>query len=177
MLGQGADEQCAGYSRHRAAFRAGASSGETICALAKEDGPAEGLSPARDWEALGDAVRLDATRLWRRNMGRDDRLVSDRGREARFPFLDEGVAARLLATPLCDVADLAETAGAGDKLLIRAAARRLGMRRAAARAKRAIQFGSRVSKRFDASARGSLGRAARGAGDSVLPSGGCAPDA
>ena len=106
LLGQGADEQCAGYSRHRAAFRAGASSGEAIRALAKEDGPAEGLSPARDWEALGDAVRLDATRLWRRNMGRDDRLVSDRGREARFPFLDEGVAARLLATPLCDVADL-----------------------------------------------------------------------
>ena len=67
-------------------------------------------------------------------MGRDDRLVSDSGREARFPFLDEGVAARLLATPLCDVADLAETAGAGDKLLIRAAARRLGMRRAASRA-------------------------------------------
>lgn len=161
LLGQGADEQCAGYSRHRDAFRRGGGGGET----------------GRDWEALRDAVRLDVRRLWRRNMGRDDRLVSDRGREARFPFLDEGVAARLLATPLCDVADLAETAGAGDKLLIRAAARRLGMRRAAARAKRAIQFGSRVSKRFDASARGSLGRAARGAGDSVLPSGGCAPDA
>jgi asparagine synthetase B (glutamine-hydrolysing) len=113
LLGQGADEQCAGYSRHRAAFRAGASSGEAIRASEKEEGPAEGLSPARDWEALGDAVRLDATRLWRRNMGRDDRLVSDRGREARFPFLDEGVAARLLATPLCDVADLSGHAGGG----------------------------------------------------------------
>ena len=167
LLGQGADEQCAGYSRHRAAFRAGASSGEAIRALAKEDGPAEGLSPARDWEALGDAVRLDATRLWRRNMGRDDRLVSDRGREARFPFLDEGVAARLLATPLCDVADLSESQELGDKLLIRAAARRLGMHRAAARAKRAIQFGSRVSKRFDSRAFGSA-RAARGAGASSL---------
>ena len=53
------------------------------------------LAGARLGEALGDAVRLDAARLWRRNMGRDDRLVSDRGREARFPFLDEGVAARL----------------------------------------------------------------------------------
>ena len=166
LLGQGADEQCAGYSRHRAAFRAGASSGEAIRALAKEEGPAEGLSPARDWEALGDAVRLDATRLWRRNMGRDDRLVSDRGREARFPFLDEGVAARLLATPLCDVADLSGHAG-GDKLLVRAAARRLGMHRAAARAKRAIQFGSRVSKKFDVEATRGSRRAARGAGASV----------
>ena len=164
LLGQGADEQCAGYSRHRAAFRAGASSGAKQ--EAKEEGPAEGLSPARDWEALGDAVRLDATRLWRRNMGRDDRLVSDRGREARFPFLDEGVAARLLATPLCDVADLSGHAG-GDKLLVRAAARRLGMHRAAARAKRAIQFGSRVSKKFDVEATRGSRRAARGAGASV----------
>ena len=170
LLGQGADEQCAGYSRHRAAFRAGASSGEAIRALAKEDGPAEGLSPARDWEALGDAVRLDATRLWRRNMGRDDRLVSDRGREARFPFLDEGVAARLLATPLCDVADLSGHEG-GDKLLVRAAARRLGMHRAAARAKRAIQFGSRVSKKFDVEATRGSRRAARGAGASVSSTG------
>ena len=130
--------------------------------VSKEDGPAEGLSPARDWEALGDAVRLDATRLWRRNMGRDDRLVSDRGREARFPFLDEGVAARLLATPLCDVADLSGHEG-GDKLLVRAAARRLGMHRAAARAKRAIQFGSRVSEKFDVERRAGRGarRAAR----------------
>ena len=133
-------------------------------------GLAEGLSPARDWEALGDAVRLDATRLWRRNMGRDDRLVSDRGREARFPFLDEGVAARLLATPLCDVADLSGHEG-GDKLLVRAAARRLGMHRAAARAKRAIQFGSRVSKKFDVEATRGSRRAARGAGASVSSTG------
>ena len=163
LLGQGADEQCAGYSRHRDVFRRGGSR-------------SSGREPARDWEALRDAVRLDMRRLWRRNMGRDDRLVSDRGREARFPFLDEGVAARLLATPLCDVADLAETAG-GDKLLIREAARRLGMRRAAARAKRAIQFGSRVSKRFDVSAFESLGRAARGAGDAAYPTTGCSAEA
>jgi len=103
-------------------------------------------------------------------MGRDDRLVSDRGREARFPFLDEGVAARLLATPLCDVADLSESQELGDKLLIRAAASRLGMHRAAARAKRAIQFGSRVSKRFDVLAFGSA-RLARGAGASSLSTG------
>ena len=158
LLGQGADEQCAGYSRHRAAFRAGASSGEAIRALAKEDGPAEGLSPARDWEALGDAVRLDATRLWRRNMGRDDRLVSDRGREARFPFLDEGVAARLLATPLCDVADLSGHEG-GDKLLVRAAARRLGCTRGGARQARHSILAARL--KFDVKRRAGRARGAR----------------
>ena len=156
LLGQGADEQCAGYSRHRGVFR-----------NTRGGNPISGVSSTQksDWEALGDAVRLDVRRLWRRNMGRDDRLVSDRGREARFPFLDEGVAARLLATPLCDVADLSEHQELGDKLLIRAAARRLGMHRAAARAKRAIQFGSRVSKRFESRASGSARVfSARGAG-------------
>ena len=160
LLGQGADEQCAGYSRHRGVFR-----------NTRDGNPISGVSSTqkRDWEALGDAVRLDVRRLWRRNMGRDDRLVSDRGREARFPFLDEGVAARLLATPLCDVADLSEHQELGDKLLIRAAARRLGMHRAAARAKRAIQFGSRVSKRFESRASGSARAfSARGAGAASL---------
>ena len=160
LLGQGADEQCAGYSRHRAAFRAGSVIRRGHTCVSKEDGPAEGLSPARDWEALGGAVRLDATRLWRRNMGRDDRLVSDRGREARFPFLDEGVAARLLATPLCDVADL--SGHEGDKLLVRAAARPFRHApRGGARAKRAIP-GSRVSKSLTSSdARVAARRAAR----------------
>ena len=55
--------------------------------------------------ARAGAVRLEGG-LWRRNIGRRRPAGGDRGRAARFPFLDEGVAARLLATPLCDVADL-----------------------------------------------------------------------
>ena len=92
-------------------------------------------------------------RLWKRNLGRDDRLIADHGREARFPFLDEGVVARVLTTNLSDVADLDEGNRAhgipGDKMLIRAAAHRLGLVRCAQRAKRAIQFGSRISKQYD----------------------------
>ena len=32
---------------------------------------------------------FDLNRLWIRNLGRDDRAISDNGVEARFPFLDQ----------------------------------------------------------------------------------------
>ena len=130
LLGQGADEQCAGYGRHRSAFRAAS------C----------GMSADESWARLSDEIALDVRRIWKRNLGRDDRLVGDHGREARFPFLDEGVIMRLLTTPLREIADFHEPPGVGDKLLIRQVAKRLGLHRAAKRVKRAIQFGTRISR-------------------------------
>ena len=44
-------------------------------------------------------LRGEVLRLSERNLGRDDRVLSDSGREARAPFLDERVL-RLLV-PLC----------------------------------------------------------------------------
>lgn len=129
LLGQGADEQCAGYGRHRTVFRKG-----------EEEATGGG------WAALSAEMRLDVRRLWVRNLGRDDRLVGDHGREARFPFLDEGVMTRLLRTPLSAVADLREPQGVGDKMVIRGVAERLNLPRAARRVKRAIQFGTRIAR-------------------------------
>ncbi len=67
IVGIGADEQLAGYGRHRTTFqRLG------IGALEAE-------------------LNMDMQRLWKRNLGRDDRCISDNGVESWYPFLDEEV--------------------------------------------------------------------------------------
>ncbi len=48
-------------------------------------------------------LEKDFNRIWKRNLGRDDRIVSDSGREARFPYLDENVVKYLNSLPLYDV--------------------------------------------------------------------------
>ncbi|CAK0764618.1 hypothetical protein CVIRNUC_003176 [Coccomyxa viridis] len=123
LLGHGADELCAGYGRHRTTFRHQA------------------------WEGLSAELSKDMSRLWRRNLGRDDRIIADTGREARHPFLDEQFIETLLGLPLPLIADLRLPPGTGDKQLLRMALLSLGLPRTAARVKRAIQFGSRLSKR------------------------------
>ncbi|KAF8776687.1 hypothetical protein HU200_003415 [Digitaria exilis] len=122
IVGSGADEQCAGYGRHRSKYRLGG------------------------WNALDEEMRLDVQRIWKRNMGRDDRCISDHGKEARFPFLDENVIKTLLEIPLWEVAKLDEPVGKGDKKILREVARLLGLQEAALQPKRAIQFGSRIAR-------------------------------
>lgn len=120
--GLGADELMAGYKgRHRTVFRT------------------EGC------EAVAREMDADISRLWFRNLGRDDRVIADHGREVRHPFLDEQVLDYVTALPLVPhVCDLSLPDGVGDKALLRRAARRLGLSSdTASRAKRAIQFGSR----------------------------------
>jgi len=122
IVGSGADEQCAGYGRHRTKYRLGG------------------------WNALDQEMRLDVQRIWKRNMGRDDRCISDHGKEARFPFLDENVIKTLLEIPLWEIAKLDEPVGRGDKKILREVARLLGLQEAALQPKRAIQFGSRIAR-------------------------------
>ena len=74
LLGMGADEQMAGYGRHRTIFR-------------KEG-----------WAGLAGELQGEHERLWLRNLGRDDRVVSDLGREPRHPYLDEQVVPATAST-------------------------------------------------------------------------------
>lgn len=119
--GLGADELLGGYKgRHRTTFRTG---GED--ALARElDG--------------------DLSRLWFRNLGRDDRIISSVGKEIRHPFLDEDFIQFISKLPLSSVCNLTLPDGEGDKQILRKAAIFLGLSvETSKRAKRAIQFGSR----------------------------------
>merc|ERR1712137_303730 len=98
---------------------------------------------------------MDLQRLWTRNLGRDDRIISSHGREPRHPFLDEQVLnfvgslplAALLG-PIDDVCTPEASCPSEPvtKWLLRQVALELGLFRASNFKKRAIQFGSRVAK-------------------------------
>ncbi|GMY25837.1 asparagine synthetase domain-containing protein 1-like isoform X1 [Fagus crenata] len=122
LVGSGADEQCAGYGRHKTKYRQGS------------------------WLRLHEEMKLDMQRIWKRNLGRDDRCIADSGKEARFPFLDEDVIRILLNIPLWEIANLDQPSGIGDKKILREVARLLGLYEAAVLPKRAIQFGSRIAR-------------------------------
>jgi len=81
-------------------------------------------------------------RLPTRNLGRDDRVISHHGKETRHPFLSLTVLAFLLALPVHLKVDPRLPLGLGDKLLLRLAARKLGLVLASSRKKKAMQFGT-----------------------------------
>lgn len=139
LVGIGADEQLGGYGRHRTAF---------------VNGGAQGLR---------DELAMDMRRIWKRNLGRDDRCISSHGKEARFPFLDERVVQFVSSLPTECLCDFSLERGEGDKLVLRLAARQLGLRNCTGLAKRAIQFGTRIAKHSNALAFGSNRQATGGA--------------
>ncbi len=122
FLGHGADELFGGYGRHRTRFNKGG------------------------WPALAEEIQLDVRRIWERNFGRDDRVISDRGKEGRLPFMDERVIEFALTSPLSSLMDFSLPAGEGDKRILRECLRALGLERASRRVKRAMQFGTRLAK-------------------------------
>ena len=63
------------------------------------------------WSAVEEELALEMLRLWKRNLGRDDRLISDHGREVRLPFLDEDVVEFLKRLPLSFLLDPAQPRG------------------------------------------------------------------
>ncbi|XP_069011015.1 asparagine synthetase domain-containing protein 1 [Embiotoca jacksoni] len=125
LTGIGADEQLAGYSRHRVRFK---TSGH---------------------EGLIQELAMELDRISSRNLGRDDRVIGDHGKEARFPYLDEDVVSFLNSLPVWEKADLSLPRGVGEKLLLRLTAKQLGLGQSAVLPKRAMQFGSRIAKMED----------------------------
>ncbi|XP_004701783.1 asparagine synthetase domain-containing protein 1 [Echinops telfairi] len=122
LTGIGADEQLAGYSRHRVCFQ------------------------KHGFEGLNKEIEMELGRISSRNLGRDDRVIGDHGKEARFPFLDENVVSFLNSLPIWEKANLTLPRGIGEKLLLRLAAMQLGLTASALLPKRAMQFGSRIAK-------------------------------
>ena len=45
--------------------------------------------PLFSWVLLDEEMRLDVQRIWKRNMGRDDRCISDHGKEVISVMLSE----------------------------------------------------------------------------------------
>ncbi|POS85697.1 hypothetical protein EPUL_002796, partial [Erysiphe pulchra] len=130
LSGFGADELFGGYTRHSTAFYR------------------MGLS------GLLDELKLDFSRLGKRNLGRDDRVISHWGKEVRFPFLDEELVKWVIETPVLEkcgfwspekseksILDLEP-----GKLLLRLLSYKLGMVQLSKEKKRAIQFGARTAK-------------------------------
>lgn len=64
----------------------------------------------------------------------------------RFPYLDEEVVSFLNGLPVWEKAELSLPRGLGEKLLLRLAARQMGLCASAVLPKRAMQFGSRIAK-------------------------------
>ncbi|KAM0679893.1 hypothetical protein COBT_004171, partial [Conglomerata obtusa] len=58
FVGCGADELFCGYNNHKTVYD------------------------------IKDRIKNDIDSLWKRNLGRDDRVISDNGVEARYPFID-----------------------------------------------------------------------------------------
>ena len=76
FTGSGADELFAGYSRHKAVFQ------------------------TRSWHGLATELQKEIACIGYRNLGRDDRIISDFGKEARWPYLDEDVVEFSCKIPL-----------------------------------------------------------------------------
>ena len=123
LVGFGADELFGGYARYRKRF---------------DQSGMEGLSSE---------ILLDLNRMWYRNLGRDDRVLSDGGREARYPFLDEKFVRFVLGEcPISTRMDLSLSRGLGEKAILRRIASSLGLSHCVKLPKRAVQFGTRSSK-------------------------------
>jgi asparagine synthetase B (glutamine-hydrolysing) len=121
LSGLGADELFGGYTRHATAFS------------------------RRGYEGLLDELELDVNRLGKRNLGRDDRVISHWGKEARFPYLDETFVKWAVECPIWEKCGFSDAMQVGEepeiepgKKILRLLAYSLGMHSVAMEKKRAV---------------------------------------
>ena len=111
MTGHGADEQCGGYIRHRFALC------HHLCIVLNQRNRRAGQRGGL--QAIQDELELDQRRvrvrhiaihrlisfaqLWTRNLGRDDRMISQWARELRTPLLARSVVDAIGALPITSI--------------------------------------------------------------------------
>ena len=138
LSGLGADELFGGYTRHATAFA------------------------RKGYTGLLAELQLDFSRLGKRNLGRDDRVISHWGKEVRYPYLDEDLVTWALERPVWEKCSFEQARSLTTKMasgrehvapvlepgkhVLRLLAWKLGMKGAAMEKKRAIQFGARTAK-------------------------------
>ncbi|XP_015371282.1 PREDICTED: asparagine synthetase domain-containing protein 1 isoform X1 [Diuraphis noxia] len=125
LSGMGADELLGGYTRYRKILQ------------------------RHGWQSLNEELDKDFSKIPSRNLGRDNRVCCDHGRQLRTPYLDEhfiefirGLAPWQRCWPKEPY-----PINLGEKLLLRLAAFKLGLVNAACLPKRALQFGSRIANK------------------------------
>jgi asparagine synthetase B (glutamine-hydrolysing) len=124
LSGLGADELFGGYTRHATAFN------------------------RMGFTGLLNELKLDVDRLGKRNLGRDDRVISHWSREARFPYLDETLVKWAVECPIWEKYGFQSSAlGESEipelepgKRVLRLLAYELGMLSVAQEKKRAVGF-------------------------------------
>lgn len=137
--GLGADELFGGYSRHRVLFSR----------LTPED------DPSSQYQELKKLLAYDIDVIYKRNLGRDDRVISSWGKELRYPYLDINFIRMVLQDIEPDLKiKLQWNTNKKGKLMInpirkwilRQLAGYMGLQFVMNEEKRAIQFGSKSAK-------------------------------
>lgn len=147
LSGLGADELFAGYTRHERIFSQYAKELRVARAAEAVSSANSPQCPHTLWENLREELQTDVDRLWVRNLARDDHVISQWGKEARYPFLDQHLLAWAQEKVPLDYKIRVDSEGAIErKVALRRLASYMGLEWVAAEPKRAIQFGAKSAK-------------------------------